>query len=273
MEDNNCAPILTPPECVRAAISDIEVASREPIEHLAQISYLRLSLLLCPGVQTVIPNEKTIFYSVEPEAAFQISVAATGNRDAFEMLREICKSNVFCGEPIPAPMRSACFRIISGDFKPPSARGPKPRADFGLFFISYFLAKYLSDAYNLPKTRGDGIDETSAADIVCEALTGHGLDAKYTKIRDFITHQKHAATRNKCNWLIEMMYEPYLKQIGLINRQRWFSVSPFGTFMPIGRITYPRITDTWLGTNSNEVLPYDRTFLLSNLPHLQRPSG
>lgn len=233
MVDTESRPSISPYECTHQLIDDIETANGEMITSLAHVTYIRLALLLCPGVKTIIPAENMIHYTVEPFAAFQINVAATGNRDAYEMLTEICRANTFSGVPIPKEMRAACSLIISGQYRKPSGRGPKPRSDFGLFFISYLLGRYISDAYGLPKTRGDGMEEISSADIVSRVLTERGLDASSTKIRDYLTHGKHKFSREKSDWIREMMYEPYLEDFGLISRKRIFGISPFGTFMPM----------------------------------------
>ena len=192
-----------------------------------------------------------IHYTVQPFAAFQINVAATGNRDAYEMLTEICRAKDSSGVPIPKEMRAACSLIISGQYRKPSGRGPKPRSDFGLFFISYLLGRYISDAYGLPKTRGDGMEEISSAILLAVFLLNADLMSS-TKIRDYLTHGKHKFSREKSDWIREMMYTGALLGGFRINFPKenirnitvWnfhADVRAFGLFTPIGRMTAKRI--------------------------------
>lgn len=230
-------PDIPPYECAFQLLADIETANGVPLSDLVQISYVRLALMLCPGVKTVIPSKDGLYYDVDQSAGWQISVAATGNPDAYQMLAEICRANIFSGRTVPPAMRAICSQIVSGKFRSPTKTGPRPGQTFGLIFVAYFISKYLSDAYGIPKVRGDGMNEHSAADVVSEALSSRGVDAKYTKIRDYLSHPKHRASREKSDWIIRMMYEPYLAKLGLISKPKHFGVSPFGLFMPIGRMT------------------------------------
>lgn len=230
-------PNISAVECVHALLDDIENSNHTAITELARISYVRLALLLCPGVKTIVPSPDQVYYEVTDKAAREISIAAVGNIEAYDMLVEICRSNVMSGKTVPEPMRANCFQLISGEWKGPRKRGARPRQNFGFFFIAYHICRYLSDAYQIPKVRGDGYDENSAADIVSTALSERGLDASYTKIRDFLTHGDHEQSRKIADWVTEMLYEPYLADLGLIRRRRVFSFSPFGLFLPIPRIT------------------------------------
>lgn len=237
MVENFECPEISAVECAHALLDDIETANQTSLADLATISYVRLALLICPGVKTIMPAPDQIFYELTDDAAWQISVASIGNIEAFDMLVEICHSNVMNGKEIPKPMRANAAQLISGKWKGPQKKGARPRQNFGLFFISYRICLYLSHAYQIPKVRGDGFDETSAADIVSSVLQQRGLDATYIRICNFLTHGDHQQSRKIADWIMQMLYEPYLADLGLISRRRTFEFSPFGLFLPMASMT------------------------------------
>ncbi len=125
MANDDYSPDIAPIDCAMELLSDIEEANETPILDLFQTSYIRLALMLCPGVKTIIPSPNVIYYEIEAVAASDISIAATGNPEAYDMLSEICPANIYMGQAIPKEIRAICSQLVCGQFKPPSRRGPK----------------------------------------------------------------------------------------------------------------------------------------------------
>ncbi len=122
MANDDYSPDIAPIDCAMELLSDIEEANETPILDLFQTSYIRLALMLCPGVKTIIPSPNVIYYEIEAVAASDISIAATGNPEAYDMLSEICPANIYTGQAIPKEMRAICSQLVCGQFKPPSRR-------------------------------------------------------------------------------------------------------------------------------------------------------
>jgi hypothetical protein len=230
-------PLLRVSKVADECILEAEKVFGAPVSEFDSISYLDILLSAHPGIKTHFSKEGWPFHTVEPGIAYHLSVCATRLEEAFALVREICARNIACGEAIPDEFRTICSLIIRGDRKFVFGRGKKPTPDFALKWACIETARYLSDAFNIPISRGDGMAPISACDAVAEALERHNIPAQYTLIRDWLTHGRHKKTRERAEQLSAFVKDEILLSAGASKRRHDWVLSPFGQMLPFGRIT------------------------------------
>jgi hypothetical protein len=229
-------PDVSPVALALSIFDNIEKTTGFQIIELRDFSLVQCLITVNPGIETIVlGNEERVIYRVAPHAAANLAVAATGQPEVLEAVKEICASNIFSGEPIPEPLRATCYQLLRGTYEAPKKPGRLPGEGFGLFWLSVTTAWFLKDVYELPLTRGDGMEENSAADIVCEALTEHQIACRYTQVRDWLDHSKHASNRVRAQVLSNKLRETYLFQLGVLQPRNHWWLGPYGPSGPLSR--------------------------------------
>jgi len=235
-EENAFDQIIPIGDCADECLREAERVFGTNISQLKFLSYEDILLSVHPGIKTHFSDEGWPYHSVDKEISYHLSIQATGLREAFLMVREICARNVACGVEIPIEFRPMCSLIIRGERKFVTIRGRNPAPDFALKWTCIETADYLSDAFGIPLSRGDGFDPTSACDAVTEALTRRGIPMPYERVRDWLTHRKHRKTRDRARHLSAFMKDEILLSLGALSRRRDWVLNPFGQMMPFGRM-------------------------------------
>lgn len=203
----------------------------DEVADLKELDYKTVLTSLLPGVETVLLADNRLIYRVEDWTADQLAVVAHGNKAIFEIVREICFSNVWNGEPVPQALRPICCNLIIGEKKVGlSKSGRTPGQNFAVQWIATRLVDYLSDAYSISKTRSEASEPTSAVDYVEEALKSFGIYFESTTIRDWT---KPGKNRNFSLWagaLDDFLNEERLIELGLVKSRYPRFLNPWGQF-------------------------------------------
>ena len=234
------SPYIPPIECAKEVFSSIEELTGATLEEISKYSFLKVVLMVHPDIRAVVLGKDRVYYEVGTTAANSIAISAHGNPESLELLLTISASNIWNGQPIPEPFRPICCSILSR--KSPGARrsGPASGQNFGRFFVAVWTAEYLANAYLIPRTRSDGMEPDSAADMVSEALGDRGFELGYTQLRDWLTHKKHKLNRARADLIAHQYNENLLVALGLVRRRTAWTIGPYGPFGPspiIGRMT------------------------------------
>jgi len=240
LESEGAEPDVSQIECANWLFDQLEVQAGVSVTHLAEFNFVDMLLALHPRISTIRPNKDRVFYWVDPNLAQHFAVFAFGNPDLAELVRLVCKANIFNGEPVPEAFRPHCMRWIDGASTFAPRRGPKAGKEFGIIFVARQAVQYLADAYcNGEVARGD--DKIgSPCDTVAEVLAARGFDCQYTTVRDWMQHPKHRSTRLKANVLTGILNENTLQSLGVL-RPAKFPIAGipagYGPIPGMGRMT------------------------------------
>lgn len=201
------------------------------LAEVGSLSYTRLLIAFHPGVGTVLTEGGGVYYVVDEKMAGFLGGAAQDIPEAADVVREICASNVFEGQPLPYHLRAIAFQLIKGTHRSAKRRGPKLDQDFLQRWLLRDAAIYLSDAYSLELTRYDGPRQMSACDVVSLVAKRHGFDVSFTRLRDWCSHADHREMRRRADALSN-----YFKDLQLIE---WGALSArplYGPFAELARM-------------------------------------
>ncbi len=220
-------------------VCGLEEITQISFKEFSEYDFLQVLLLVHPGIRSVVIGPNRVFYEVDDIAAKNIAVSAHGNPETLELLLDISCANLWNAKPIPEAFRPICFSLLQGKSVGAKRTGPKSGKDFGLFIVAVWAAEQLSDIFDIPLTRGDGMEHDSAADVVSIALAARGVTLKYTRIRDWLTNGKHKRNRDRANIIANQYNENLLISLGLVRRRETWVAGryPCGQSPIIGRIT------------------------------------
>ena len=195
-------------------------------------SFLHMLIALTPGIEAIIPAEDRIHYRVEDELAQLIAGLAGKEPWAAAILRQISRSNIAEGEPLPRAFRPHVSLLVGGEDCLARRQGSMAAKSF---FWAWFWrdgALLARDAFELKLTRGDDKAELSACDVVVLAAGWHRIDLKYEALRDWCTHKKNARFRSQADAFTNAMKDEALVQWGALSRR-----DPRGPIWELVRMT------------------------------------
>jgi hypothetical protein len=233
-------PYLQPLDLAKEFLADAAAAlGCETVRELREIDYKRCLMSVMRGLQVELPSEDRIFYRVDLDLAHQLAVAAQGHLVAFEIVREICSANILNGQPIPEPLRPICAAVLLGSVTGPPHKGRTPGEGFALKYASRRCIFYLSNAYDIPKTRTDASKTMCAADYVHAALKHFDVHYSFEAVRDFT---RRAKDPNFSLWSAafdDLLDESLALEFGLITKPKLRVLHPWGQYTPI-RLSRPK---------------------------------
>ena len=213
------------------------------VKQLREVGYPRILMEILPGLEAITDGERRVYYRVSNELAEQLAIVGIGNRPVFEVVKEICISNIWNGEPVPKPLRAMCTGLILGEQVAPRGTGRVPGKNFTVQYVATRIIQYLSDAYGIDKTRNEGSPPMSATDIVKEAMASFGMCYDFKTVRDWTKRGKNKDFTLWSDALIDLESEEVLFAAGAIKTRRHRILNPWGQFAPMHLSTKPKHND------------------------------
>lgn len=190
-------------------------------DQLHKLDYVNMIIGSYHEIETVMPRHDRIFHRVSDRGAEAIYYSAKVNPDIYDVMREICARNLTNEAPLPFLFRSFIIDELNGDFDRTKRRGRSSSDGFAFRAYCYIMARYVSDATGVPLTRNEAsATEISACDALFDVGPRHGLDIKYTTLRDWCTHKDYSGMRERADLLRGYFVDLYLVRLGVLKRLR-----------------------------------------------------
>ena len=219
-------------EMLDAFLREIQSETGKPFGDLNEISFTRLMISLHPGIQEIVvsrSNSNGIYYVVDERAAAYLQGAAQDLPEAADVIEEICASNVFEGAAIPYSLRCAAFEMIKGTYPRAKRRGAKLTGDFFKRWLLRWAAIDISETFDLPLTRYDGVTTLSACDVVSLVVQRHRMNVSFNLLRDWCTHKDHREMRKRADSLTNFLKDAQLIEWGVLKAR----APAYGAFLEL----------------------------------------
>ncbi|WP_323765890.1 hypothetical protein [Marinovum sp.] len=204
-------------------------------EILSNSSFTHFLTLTTPGIRRIAKEGGQFVYEIDDLAAANLCGAAQRLPEAYDVLREVCTTNVFHGAVLPAHCRMAASQIIRGSFPNAKRTGPPIGGNFVMRMLAYNGAKYCRDAFQLTLTRNeersDGL-RLSACDAVVEAAKSQEIHIEYKNLADWCLAKKFLGFRERADAIMGYAHDLELVRVGALKQPN----SPFGPFPAIGHM-------------------------------------
>lgn len=200
-------------------LTDIQDKTGIRFGELNDLSFTRIVISLHPGIQTTIISRSGgngIYYMVDERAAGFLQGAAQELPEAADVVQEICASNVFEGAPLPYSLRCAAYEMIKGTYPKANRRGAKLKGDFLKRWLLRWAAIDVSEVFDLPLTRHDGITTMSACDVVILVAECHKMNVSFNLLRDWCTHRDYREMRKRADSLTNLLKDSMLIEWGVL---------------------------------------------------------
>jgi len=206
-------------EYVRDALAEFPESFGCSIAEFQELDTVSLQIQLIHGVETIMPSPNQVYHHVSDEAANYLYFASETVPDAYDAALEICVRNLINGAPLPNMLRQFIVDKLTGKFKPAKRLGSPPSRQFPMRWLIYSQALFLADAFEIPITRNDGSSEHSACDVLVKAASEHGVELKYTTIRDWCNHKDYKNFRIRADALRNYAKDVFLSKQGILRRR------------------------------------------------------
>lgn len=207
------------------------------LKEIAELEWTNVVKAILPGIKTVFTPNGGIYFELTDDTASFLAIRAHGDTEAMRIVRDICTSNVCAGQPVPQPMRGIAWALLQGRPVGAKRRGAQGGKGFGGFFVAYFIANILRDAYGIPLVTSEGANVQSAAEVVWDAFDAQEFEISLAQICGWLTHPKHKDNRVRADSLIALLWSDAAEQLGLAKRRPFAGMHPDALFSKFGRVT------------------------------------
>ncbi|MCV2892570.1 hypothetical protein [Lentibacter sp. XHP0401] len=201
------------------AAIELEQTLGVPIAMWKDLTMAQFGIQISYGIETVMPNPRTLFYRVTDDAANILVGQASKSPDAFDAAKMIAFANVWNGAPMPASLRAFAARLLNGDESRPKQQGGGITNLF-LRWQIYSACQMAHDLFGLDITRQDYDEPNSAADLMSQLADEFGHPYSFNTIRDWFKHKNYTKFRRRCALASGFMTEKYLIDLGVIKQPR-----------------------------------------------------
>lgn len=185
---------------------------------LRELSYVDVLISVYDEIETVIPSPDRVFHRVSEQGARNLFFSAKEKPEVYEVIKEVCIRNLYNEDaPLPFMFRKFIIAELQGVFERKKRRGPLVSEGFAQKAYIFGTARYISDAFNLPLTRNESSPDTSSCDVLVDVAPRHGLDLKFTTVRDWCNHRNYRQMRAQATALENYLKDKYLIKNGILN--------------------------------------------------------